>query len=247
MTQLTAHDLTLTISNRTFVENFSAEFKPGEIWGIFGSNGTGKTTLLHTLCGLRQPNKGYLSLNNQILSAIKLKERAKKIGLLFQDTHFPFPSTVLESVLIGRFPYQTQWLCDHTDDVEMAMNALKRVNLDSLSHRNAQTLSGGEKRRLSLATLLVQNPDIFLLDEPTNHLDIEQQFQLLEILKTEAKENNKTIIMVLHNLPYLQHYCEKLIVFDYLPNFCTGSSHELLTQLRQHKPQLFQLFDAGVK
>lgn len=239
MALLNTHNLTLGFGNRTFVENLSMEFLPGQIWGIFGPNGAGKTTLLHTLAGLHCAHAGNVSLDEKSIHQIKSKDRAKKIGVLLQDTDFPFPSTVLEAAMIGRFPYQRHWFYDHQDDKQAVMEALRKVVLHEFIDRDVQTLSGGEKRRLSLATLLAQNPDIFLLDEPTNHLDIEQQLQLFEIIKHQAGEFNKTIIMILHDLPFIQRFCEHLIVFDYLPKFSFGKTTEILDQLKQHKPNLF--------
>lgn len=239
MAILNTHNLTLGFGNRTFVKNLSMQFEPGQIWGIFGPNGAGKTTLLHTLAGLHCANTGNVSLDEKSIHQIKSKDRAKKIGVLLQDTDFPFPSTVLEAAMIGRFPYQRHWFYDHKDDQDAVMEALKKVTLHEFIDRDVQTLSGGEKRRLALATLLAQDPDIFLLDEPTNHLDIEQQLQLFEIIKRQAREFNKTIIMILHDLPFIQRFCEHLIVFDYLPKFSFGKTMEMLSQLKQHKPNLF--------
>ncbi len=241
MTLLNTHNLTLGFGNRTFVENLSMQFEPGEVWGIFGPNGAGKTTLLHALAGLHCANAGAVSLDKKLIHQMRSKTRAKKIGVLLQDTDFPFPSTVLDAAMIGRFPYQRHWLYDHEDDKQAVLEALKKVDLQDFIDRDVQTLSGGEKRRLSLATLLAQDPDIFLLDEPTNHLDIEQQLQLFEIIKHQAREFNKTIIMILHDLPFIKRYCEKLIVFDYLTEFQFGTCDEMLDQLKQHKPNLFNI------
>ncbi len=242
MTTLNTHNLTLGFGNRTFVDNLSMQFEPGQVWGIFGPNGAGKTTLLHALAGLNLANSGNVSLDAKSIHQIKPKNRAKKIGVLLQDTDFPFPNTVLEAAMIGRFPYQHHWFYDHDDDKQAVLEALKKVNLQDFIERDVQTLSGGEKRRLSLATLLAQDPDIFLLDEPTNHLDIEQQLQLFEIIKQQANEFNKTIIMILHDLPFIKRYCEKLIVFDYLKEFKFGACDEMLAKLKQHKPNLFCIY-----
>ena len=241
MTTLNTHNLTLGFGNRTFVENLSMQFQPGQVWGIFGPNGAGKTTLLHALAGLHVANTGNVSLDEKFIHQIKPKDRAKKIGVLLQDTDFPFPSTVLDAAMIGRFPYQRHWFYDHEDDKYAVMEALRHVDLHDFIDRDVQTLSGGEKRRLSLATLLAQDPDIFLLDEPTNHLDIEQQLQLFEIIKHQAREFNKTIIMILHDLPFIKRYCEKLIVFDYLKEFSFGPCSEMLAKLKQLKPNLFYI------
>lgn len=214
MSQLEAKHLNISINDYPLIENFHASFQPGQIWGIFGPNGAGKTTLLHTLCGLFPAYDGDILLNGLDLKQIKPKQRAKKIGLLLQDTEFPFPSTVLETALIGRYPYRHFWANEDNDDLAMAKQSLALVALDHLLDRSIYQLSGGEKRRLALATLFTQNPDIYLLDEPTNHLDIQQQFQILSLLKKQAYEKNKTVIMILHDIQLLKTFCDYIIIMQ---------------------------------
>lgn len=239
MTRLSTENLSVGIQEKCFVHRLSMTFNPGEIWGIFGPNGAGKTTLLHTLAGLLKPQSGAIMIDSTPIQNIKPKERAKKIGVLFQDIDFPFPSTVLESAMIGRFPYQSQSFYHLTEDQEIALEALASMNLTHFLHRNVQTLSGGEKRRLAIATLLTQDPQILMLDEPTNHLDIEHQVQLLKQLKTFAKHKNKTIIMILHNLSHLAHYCDKTLVFNYLDQLFCGDTSHMIAELKQKKPHFF--------
>ena len=112
MTTLAIQDLTITIEERTLVDRLSVEFHENQVWGMLGSNGAGKTTLLHTIAGLRKNQTGTIQLNNKDIFQINAKRRAKKIGLLQQDGEFSFPSTVLETALIGRYPHQKNWFYD---------------------------------------------------------------------------------------------------------------------------------------
>lgn len=212
---LCARDLTINIGKQKIIKQFNLTFVPGEVWGILGVNGVGKTTFLHTLAGLRVPDSGKVLLNEIDLKKIKPKKRAQKIGLLAQDTDFSFPSTVFETVMIGRYPYAKKWFGEAHEDIELTRQALATMQLNDFSHRAVATLSGGEKRRLVLAGILAQNPDIYLLDEPTNHLDLPQKIRTLSLLRELAEQQGKTIIMVLHDIHLLRAFCDKVIVMGF--------------------------------
>jgi iron complex transport system ATP-binding protein len=162
------------------------------------------------------------------LHAIKSKQRARKIGLLAQDTEFAFPGTVFETALLGRYPYASNWLRDSTADIGCVNQALAAVQLTALQNRFVTTLSGGEKRRLALAMLLAQDPDIYLLDEPTNHLDIQQKVRVLSLLHQLAKQQHKIIIMVLHDINLMRAFCDKIILFGAKANYFAGECADIL-------------------
>lgn len=230
MAFLLAQQLSITLGEKQLFEKLNVDFKPGEVWGVFGHNGAGKTTLLHTLAGLFHPTEGDVFLDEQLVQSIKPKKRAQKIGLLFQDAVFPFPISVLEAVLVGRHPYSMHWFKNSETDIQIARKALKKTQLENLENRFVSTLSGGEKQRLAFATLLAQDPDIYLLDEPTNHLDIEQKVSVLNQLKALAKVENKTIIMVSHDISMMKYYCNHLIVLKKTKEHLVGKASELLTK-----------------
>jgi iron complex transport system ATP-binding protein len=232
MSFLQTRQLSVAMGSKMLFEKLSVTFNPGEIWGIFGPNGSGKTTLLHALAGLLSPTDGHVILDESPVLLIKPKERAKKIGLLFQEVVFPFPITALEAVLVGRYPHSTHWFRAGETDIQIAQKALKKAQLTGFEDRFVSTLSGGEKQRLALATLLAQEPSIYLLDEPTNHLDIEQKSNVLNELKRLAKKENKTVILSLHDIPMIKHYCDRLIVLEKSLKCHVGRVDELLTKER---------------
>jgi len=239
MSILCANNLTLQLGNKNLFSHLDIQFAPGEIWGILGPNGSGKTTLLHALSGLHKPYDGHVSFQNKNLHALPLKTRAQHIGLLFQDSEYPFPSSVLETTMIGRHPFDGSWFKKYSSrDLQLAKDALKKVDLLNLQHHDVNTLSGGEKRRLAIATLLTQSPIVYLLDEPTNHLDIEQQLSVLSILKDLAKTQNKTIIIVLHDLTIIRAFCDKLLILDYVQQPLIDTTQNALNCLFEVKPQL---------
>jgi iron complex transport system ATP-binding protein len=200
MSTLSLYALSVRIGSVDVCRELTLEFAPGQCWAILGRNGSGKTTLLHTLAGLRAPLHGEVQLDGTPIQAQTRRRIAQRLGLLPQDSHDPFPATVLETALLGRHPHCSPWGWESAEDTRLARHALQRVGLDGWDDRDVATLSGGERRRLALATLLAQDAGILLLDEPTNHLDLHHQIELTTLLARLARERGKTVIMVLHDV-----------------------------------------------
>jgi len=201
----------------------------GEVWGVLGPNGIGKSTLLHLLAGLRQPDTGTVLLHDRPLSGYDSKSLAASVGILFQDSQDTFPSTVLETVLMGRHPHLSYWAWETVEDIRVCMSALEQVSLAAMAHRQINTLSGGERRRLAIATLLVQQPTVWLLDEPTNHLDIHHQIVLLEMIVQQVKQNNGGIVMVLQDVNLVPRFCTHALLMVDVDQRVSGPVEEVMT------------------
>jgi len=230
MSLLRATGLTVGIGNVTVCNALDLEIKAGQRWAILGRNGSGKTTLLLTLAGLRLANKGTIELDQQSLSRMPRRDIAKRLGLLPQDNRDSFPVTVLETALIGRHPHLSPWAWESHDDYAMARAALTDVGLAEFESREVSTLSGGERRRLALATLLTQNPDLMLLDEPTNHLDLHHQIQVLSLLADKSKSSNKTLLMVLHDPNLATRFASHCLLLFGHGETLAGPCSELLNE-----------------
>ena len=204
-------DLTVEIAGKTVCRDLNFAARAGESWAILGINGAGKTTLLHTLGGLRAPSAGEVFIGGSALRSMTRKQAARKVGLLAQTSEDPFPSTLLDTALIGRHPYLHRLEWESEEDESIARRALAEVGLSEMDDRLAHTLSGGERRLLALATLLTQNPPVFLLDEPSNHLDLHQQIAVLDLLHTRAQDG-KALVMVLHDVNLALRYCDHVLL-----------------------------------
>jgi len=209
---LSTTDLTLRIGDRTLVEGLNLTIQPGERWAVLGPNGTGKTTLLHTLAGLRPAQGGSVLWQGKALAVIPRRELARELGLLLQDDSDPFPATVLETALTGRHPHLGRWGWEGPTDLALARQALDTVDLADLAERPLSTLSGGERRRLAIATLLTQAPKLALLDEPTNHLDLHHQVTLLHKLREDFSRDGRALLVVLHDLNQALRHCDRLLL-----------------------------------
>lgn len=212
MTTLKAQRLDISIGGVSVCSDLDLTLRAGQCWGLLGRNGAGKTTLLHTLAALRAPQSGQILLDESGLDSIPRRTIAQRLGVLFQEEPDPFPTTVLETALIGRHPYLGRWAWEDGDDIERARHALQTMGIEALESRLISTLSGGERRRVALATLLTQDPDILLLDEPTNHLDLHHQMQVLGHLQRLAGENRKTLLVILHDINLATRFCDHLLL-----------------------------------
>ena len=214
MSLLATQNLSLSVADRMLVNDLTLQFNPGECWAVIGPNGSGKTTLLHALAGLRCAEQGTISLNDKLLEKHQARERAQKIGLLLQEESSMFHGTVTEYIQLGLFSQGT-WLSGLSSADLQAHAAMKSMYIGSQADRPWSTLSGGERQRARLAQLLAQAPDIFLLDEPLLHLDLRHQLAVLECFQALAREQAKTVIMVLHDALWASQFCDHtLMLYD---------------------------------
>jgi iron complex transport system ATP-binding protein len=227
--QLTTHNLTVHISNQIICQQMNLALNTGDICGILGPNGSGKTTLLHTLANLHPAHAGEIFLDRQHLTELKPKAIAQKLGILFQDTTATFSQTVLEFCLTGRHPHLSRMAFESTTDNDIATTALKLLDLDKKLSQKVQTLSGGERRRLAIATLLTQTPHIYLLDEPLNHLDIRHQMLVLQHFKNLAKTQSAAVMMSLHDINIAQHFCTQVLLLFGDGTSLYGAPNDMLT------------------
>ncbi len=234
MSCLSINNLSLKIADRTLCESLSFEIQTGQNWGILGKNGAGKTTLLHTLAGIPSSStiinpQASIELNNVPIQQIKCRALAQQLGILLQDFQDVFPSSVLDTALIGRHPHLKAWQWPDADDFNLVRTLLAQMGLADYEQRNTASLSGGERRRLGLVTLLAQQTDILLLDEPVNHLDIAHQHQLLNYLTTSPFRQQHAIAMVMHDVNLAKQYCDHILLIYDNGKTQAGKTEEVLT------------------
>lgn len=228
---LEARQLTLEIAGRCLVRELNLSLDEGETWAVLGANGSGKTTLLLTLAGLRRASSGHARLRNLDLDAWSARERARTIGVLFQDSDSAFPATALDIVLTGRHPHHGRFEVSDADDIAHAQAALREVGLEGFGPRWVTTLSGGERRRIELAAVLAQEAPILLLDEPTNHLDFRQQTLLLERLVARALLPGRLNVFVLHDVNLASRFCTHCLMLFGDGDYLCGPLSQVLTRM----------------
>lgn len=197
--------------------------------GLIGPNGSGKTTLLKILAGLLIPALGEVELEGRQLKNWSNRERARALAFVPQESHFLYPYTVIDVVLMGRAPYSPLMGFDRPVDIDIARKALGRVGLSHLSDRMIQTLSGGERQMVIIARALAQEPKVLLLDEPTAYLDLSHQIDIYQILFELNKNEGLTVVVVSHDVNLAALYCKNLILLKKGKIHASGPPKEVLT------------------
>ena len=225
---LAVDSLDVSVAGRRLVAGLTFTAQPGEFACVLGANGAGKSLTLHTLAGLRPPSAGSVSLDGRALGAWPRRERARRLGLLTQVTEDPFPGTVFDAVLVGRHPHLElyQWETEH--DLEVAHRVLAQCELDGFAARAIDTLSGGERRRVALAAVLAQDPDVLLLDEPHNHLDPHHQLDVLRLLRARADAGH-AVLATLHDPALAARFADKALLLFGDGRWEYGPTAEVLT------------------
>ena len=210
--RLELDDLDVRIAGKQVVRNFSASFEGGRCIGILGGNGVGKTTLLHTFAGLREQDAGTVRINGCATAELGRRQLAQQLALLMQQYADPFPATVLETALIGRHPHIDFWQWESPEDISLARQALEATGMAALEQRDVHALSGGERRRLAIATILAQDTRIYLLDEPVDQLDLLHQMRLLGRFQELARNENRLVLMSLHDVNHAARFCDEVLL-----------------------------------
>ncbi|MDE2070007.1 MAG: ABC transporter ATP-binding protein [Gammaproteobacteria bacterium] len=209
---LEARALTVTIAGKTVCRNLDLRLEAGDCLALLGPNGVGKTTLLHTLAGLRAAAQGEILLDGRPIKNVSRRRIAQRLGLLMQQPEDSLPASVLEIALIGRHPHIDFWRWESHADVNLARRALRLAGLEGLEQRVQSQLSGGERRRLDIATVLTQDSPTLLLDEPAHQLDLHYQLALLAHFCHLARDQGHSVIMSLHDVNLAVRFCAQVLL-----------------------------------
>ncbi|KRB73357.1 hypothetical protein ASE01_20215 [Nocardioides sp. Root190] len=226
---LAASGLACNAGKRTVLSDIDFDVRAGEVLGLIGSNGTGKSTLLRVLAGVRPAAAGQVLLKGRPLSSVSSRERARQIAFVAQEEAAPSDLLVSEMVALGRVPHARAWGgIDEASRLAVA-NALRLVDLEYAVQQSMDRLSGGERRRALLARGLAQEAPVLLLDEPTNHLDIKHQLALMRLVRRLCQTLDRTVVVALHDLDLAATFCDRIAVLHDGGLFALGSPDEVLT------------------
>ncbi len=215
---------------------------PGELVGLVGPNGSGKTTFLRAATGIVRPQAGEVRVFGDPVASLRQAEIARRIAVVPQSPLVPEGFTVLEAVLMGRTPYLRLLQNEGQSDLEKARRALRLTDTWSLAGRPVGELSGGERQRVVLARALAQDTPILLLDEPTAHLDIGHQASVLGLVRSLCRAEGKAALAVGHDLTLAAQYCDRLVMLRAGAIVAEGSPAEVL------RPDLLrQVYGASVE
>jgi iron complex transport system ATP-binding protein len=211
------------------VDDVSMGVAPGDLVGILGPNGSGKTTLLKMLSGTLAPSAGTIAFDQRPLTEWRRRDLARRIALVPQETHAPFDFTVLDIVLMGRFPHLGAFALEGPADLSIAQQALASTGTSAFEDRPFATLSGGEKQRVVIASALAQSPELLLLDEPTASLDLGHQLDVQLLLARLNRDRGVTMVLSTHDLNLAAGLCRDLILLRGGRVIAQGATEDVLT------------------
>ena len=237
--------LQINYGEKIIIEPLDLVIPKGEITVLIGANGCGKSTLLRSIARLLKPKSGAILLNDEDITSFSAKETAKKLAILPQQPMAPEGLTVLQLVKQGRFPYQNwrkQWSNEDQLIVEQAISA---TGLKEYKDMEIDNLSGGQRQRAWIAMTLAQQTDIILLDEPTTYLDVTHQIEVLDLLYKLNQEENRTIVMVLHDINLACRYATNIIALVNKGIYAQGKPQDIFSVKLVH--DVFQLKSEIIK
>ncbi|HET9672757.1 MAG TPA: ABC transporter ATP-binding protein, partial [Actinomycetota bacterium] len=208
----------------------SLEVAGGEVVGLVGPNGCGKTTLVRVASRALRPSAGTVRVIGRDPYGVSAKEAARLVAVVPQDVVPAFPFEVLDFVLMGRAPYLSRLAGGGPEDWSRAREAMEAVGVQHLADRPMDELSGGERRRAVLAQALAQDAPVLLLDEPTTHLDVRHVVELHAIVRRLAAERGVAVIAVLHDLTLAAALADRLVAMDAGEVVADGAPEEVVTR-----------------
>lgn len=217
------------------LRDVTLQIEPGEILGIVGPNGSGKTSLLKLMAKLATPQRGTIALFGSSLAGLSQEESAQTVAFVPQESAQMFPFTVAETVLMGRFPHRhrTRWNLgfgwEDQEDCEVAAHAMATMDIAHLAPRSVTDLSGGERQRAMIARALAQTPRVMLLDEPTAFLDLQHQIEICSVLRRLRDERGLTVVIVSHDLNLASQYCDRVAMLKEGRMSAVGTPSEVMS------------------
>lgn len=229
---LSAQNLSFSYSkDKTIIKDVSLSLESGKITTLLGANGCGKSTLFHLLTGVLKPSAGKIMLDETDIEKIKRKTFSQSVATVHQYNTAPPDLTVQKLVEMGRTPYKNTFSYGSSDaDREAVAFALKITDTEKYKDKIISQLSGGQRQRVWLALALAQSPDILLLDEITTYLDIRYQYEILNLIKKLNRENNLTVLMVLHDINQAIEFSDNTIVMKDGSVLCADTTDKAVTK-----------------
>ena len=197
---------------RTILRDVSLLLRPGAIVGLLGPNGCGKTTLLRLLSGMLKAQSGDVLIDGRPVAALTRRHIARRIAVVPQETHATFDFTVIDVVLMGRYPHLGPFELEGPADLDIARQALEATGTRHLESRPFASLSGGEKQRVVIAGALAQTADVMLLDEPTASLDLAYQLEVAALLRNLNRTRGTTMVVCTHDLNMAASLCDDVVL-----------------------------------
>lgn len=211
------------------IDDLTAQIEDGSFVAVVGPNGCGKSTLLRIIAKLLPPTAGTVILRGRDISERSARELARELGMLPQSNIAPEGMRVVDLIARGRFPHGAPFARWSTIDEAAVAAAMHATAVTDLASRDVDALSGGQRQTVWLAMALAQDTPVLLLDEPTTFLDIAHQIDMRELFRRVNREQNRTVIAVLHDLGHAARYADRIIAMRDGKILLDGAPTDILT------------------
>jgi iron complex transport system ATP-binding protein len=221
-------DVALRLGDRDVLDGASFEIRTGEVVGLLGRNGAGKTSLIRLATRQLRPGRGAIRLCDEEIEGLSHRALARRVATVPQDVHVPFPFLAGEVVLMGRMPHQSLFGFETARDLEIARAAMAQVGIAELADRPIDALSGGERQLVLFARALAQEPRWLLLDEPTAFLDLRHRIDVLRVVRGFAGRGGGALV-VSHDFGLAARVCDRIVVLGEGRVLADGTPWDVLT------------------
>lgn len=222
-------NINVSYQRKKVIDNLSLSFNRGEFCALLGPNGAGKSTLLRLIVDPQLEKTGNLVISGKKFKEWNRQELAKHLAIIPQDFHLQFDYKVEDLVLMGRFPYLGNWQNYKEIDNNIVDKILLELDLIEIRKKLYSKISGGERRRVSIARALAQQTEVLLMDEAFANLDINHQLEIMQLLWEINREHNKLIILVSHNINLASEYCDRIIMLKEGKVIADGHPEQIVT------------------
>ena len=229
MIKIEMQDVCLGYEHRLVLREVAFEVRPGEMVGLIGPNGCGKSTIIRALSHVITPYSGKILLDGKDVAKIPRRDLARLVGVVPQMPLLPSAFTAFEIVLMGRNPHLALFQYEGPRELAIAWQAMEKTGTQYLARRKVGELSGGEIQCVLIARVLAQETKAILLDEPTANLDIGRQVEILDLFKNLCLKNNLAVLAALHDLNLASQYCDRLFLINDGKIHVEGTPREVIT------------------
>ncbi|MDC1311950.1 ABC transporter ATP-binding protein [Burkholderiales bacterium] len=235
---LETNSLDVIVDRKVLIGDLSFTIEMGQNWAILGANGTGKSSLLRLLSGVTKSEGDDVYVDEISISSFSKKSLAKEVGLLPQFEEQNYWGSVGDYVGLGRFAHAAGLWGQSKDDQVITKKSLENFDIENLSNREYRGLSGGERQRARLASLMAQDPKIFLWDEPLENLDYSGQMKFLSWINQTVRTKNKASVMVVHDINLVSRFFTHTLMVFPGGSYMAGVCNEIMT--RKNLSELYQ-------
>ncbi len=229
MISIEMQNVRLGYGHTVVLKDLSFRLNPGNMVGLIGPNGCGKSTIIRALSRVISPQSGKILLEGKRIDDIPRRELARLLGVVPQMPLLPSAFTAFEIVLMGRNPHLGFLQYEGPEELAIAWQAMTKTGTQSFARRRISELSGGEIQCLLIARVLTQETKAILLDEPTANLDIGRQIEILDLIKNLCHNNNLLVLAAIHDLNLAAQYCDRLILINKGQIYAEGTPQEVIT------------------